>query len=124
MNYFSIFGTLFDYCLDRLNNVLKICTEINLVLNGEECHFMVTKGIALGHKISAKEIEVDQAKIEVIEKLPPIKNVKGVTIFLGHAGFYMIFIKDFSKIVKPLCKLLIKENEFNFDKDCNTLFLS
>lgn len=88
------------------------------MLNWGKCHFMVTKGIVLGHKISTKGIEVDKAKIEVIEKLPPTLNVKGVRSFLVHAGFYMRFIKDFSKFSKPLCNLLVKENEFNFDKEC------
>ena len=49
---------------------------------------MVQEGIVLGHKISAKGIEVDRAKIDVIEKLPPPLNVKGVRSFLRHAGFY------------------------------------
>ncbi|MCI96071.1 reverse transcriptase, partial [Trifolium medium] len=49
---------------------------------------MVTEGIVLGHKISSKGIEVDKAKVEVVEKLPPPVNVKGIRSFLGHAGFY------------------------------------
>jgi len=65
---------------------------------------------------------VDQAKIEVIEKLPPPVNVQGVRNFLGHAGFYRRFIKDFSKISKPLCNLLVKENDFNFDCECLNAF--
>jgi len=60
----------------------------------------------------------DQAKIEVIEKLPPPVNVKEVRSFLGHASFYRRFIKDFSKILKSLCNLLVKENDFNFDDEC------
>jgi hypothetical protein len=79
---------------------------------------MVTEGIVLGHKISKKDIEVDQAKIEVISKLPPLINVKGVRSFLGHAGFYRRFIKDFSKLSKPLCNLLIKDNPFIFTEEC------
>lgn len=54
---------------------------------------------------------------EVIEKLPPPSTVKGVRSFLGHAGFYRHFIQDFSKIVKPLCSLLVKDTPFNFSND-------
>ena len=79
---------------------------------------MVQEGIVLGHRISAKGIEVDRAKIEVIEKLPPPTSVKAVRSFLGHAGFYRRFIKDFSKITKPLCNLLLKDVPFNFTNEC------
>jgi hypothetical protein len=67
MDDFSIFDKLHDSCLDQLNNVLKRCIRTNFVLNWEKCHFMVIEGIVLGHKISTKDIEVDQAKIKVIE---------------------------------------------------------
>ena len=79
---------------------------------------MVTEGIVLGHKILAKGIEVDGAKIEVIDKLPPPNTIKGVRSYLGHAGFYRCFIKDFSKVAKPLCNLLYKDVDFNFDSSC------
>lgn len=62
---------------------------------------MVKKGIFLGHCISKKGLEVDQAKIEVIEKKPPPSNIKGIKIFLGHVGFCTRFIKYFLKITKP-----------------------
>ena len=79
---------------------------------------MVQEGIVLGYKISSKGIEMDRAKVKVIEKLPPPNNVKGVRSFLDHAGFYHRFIKDFSKISKPLCDLLNKDVAFDFDKNC------
>lgn len=60
--------------------------------------------------------------MEVIEKLPPPTNVKGVHSFLGHAGFYLRFIKDFSKITKPLTNLLMKDVEFKFDAACLDAF--
>ncbi|KAL5550284.1 hypothetical protein UlMin_000460 [Ulmus minor] len=80
------------------------------------------EGIVLGHRISVKGIEVDQAKIDVIKKLPPPTNIKGVRSFLGHAGFYRRFIKDFSKITKPFCELLVKDAVFDFSKDCLLAF--
>ncbi|XP_022888903.1 uncharacterized protein LOC111404307 [Olea europaea var. sylvestris] len=83
---------------------------------------MVQEGIVLGHLISARGIEVDRAKIQVIEKLPPLVTVKGVRSFLGHAGFYRRFIKDFSKISKPLCNLLEKGAPFHFSEECLTAF--
>ncbi|XP_049372518.1 uncharacterized protein LOC125837442 [Solanum verrucosum] len=79
---------------------------------------MQEKGIVLGHKVSQKGLEVDKAKIEVIEKFPPPISVKCVCCFLGHAGFYRRFIKDFSKIASPLCKILEKKVKFHFDDAC------
>jgi len=122
MDDFSVFGSSYDVCLNNLDTVLKRCRETNLVLNWEKCHFMVTEGIVLGHKISSRGIEVDKAKIDVIVKLPPPVNVKGVRSFLGHAGFYRRFIKDFSKIAKPLSNLLNKDKSFHFDDDCLNAF--
>jgi hypothetical protein len=78
MDDFSVFGSSYDICLKNLDTVLKRCKETNLVLNWEKCHFMVTKGIVLGHKISSRGIEVDKAKIDVIGKLLPPVNVKGI----------------------------------------------
>ena len=66
---------------------------------------MVTEGIVLGHKISAFGLEVDQAKIVVIKTLMSPTTVKGIRSFLGHVGFYKRFMKDFSKISRPLSRL-------------------
>ncbi|CAM8948296.1 unnamed protein product [Rhodiola kirilowii] len=95
MDDFSVYGSSFDSCLFNLTDVLSRCVETNLVLYWEKCHFMVQEGIVLGHMVSNRGIKVDRAKVEVIEKLPPPKDVKGIRSFLGHAGFYRRFIKDF-----------------------------
>jgi hypothetical protein len=83
---------------------------------------MVQQGIVLGHVVSDKGIEVDKAKIEIIENLQPLKTVREIRSFLGHAGFYRRFIKDFSKITKPLTGLLMKDADFIFDEKCLTAF--
>ena len=65
---------------------------------------------------------MNRAKIEIIEKLPPPINVKGVRSFLGHAGFYRRFIKDFSQIARPLTSLLVKDAPFDFTDECLAAF--
>ena len=107
MDDITIYGGTFEDCLANLQTVLKRWIKKNLVLNREKCHFMVHQGIVLGHVISNKGIEV-----ELISKLPPPTNVKAIRQFLGHAGFYRRFIKDFSKIEKPLYELLVKDTKF------------
>jgi len=83
---------------------------------------MVQEGIVLGHRLYSKAIEVDHAKVDVIEKITLPTSVKAVRSFLGHAGFYRRFIKDFSKIANPLCKLLEKDHPFVFSNDCRLAF--
>ncbi|KAI3730046.1 hypothetical protein L6452_18722 [Arctium lappa] len=83
---------------------------------------LLKAGIVLGHVISNQGIEVDKDKVEVIEQLPPPVNVKGVRSFLGHAGFYRRFIKDFSKIARPLTELLAKDTPFIFTSSCLEAF--
>ncbi|GJT08202.1 reverse transcriptase domain-containing protein [Tanacetum coccineum] len=122
MDDFSVFGNSFDCCLANLDRKLARCEETNLVLNWGKCHFMVKEGIVLGHKIFGAGIKVDRAKIDMIAKLPYPTNVKGVRSFLGHAGFYRRFIKDFSRISKPMTQLLMKDAKFNFSDDCKKAF--
>jgi hypothetical protein len=122
MDNFSVYGKTFDDGLENLDKVLQRCEEKHLVLNWEKCHFMVREGIVLGHLIFECGIEVDRAKIEVIEQLPPHVNIKGIRSFLGHASFYRRFIKDFSHIARPLTNLLAKDVPFQFDDACLKAF--
>ena len=109
MDDITIYRSTYEECLVNLEVVLSRCIEKNLVLNWEKCHFMVHQGIVLRHIISKKGIEVGKAKVELIVKLSSPTTVKGVRQFIGHAGFYRRFIKDFSKLAKPLCELLVKD---------------
>ena len=73
---------------------------------------MVTQGIVLGHIVSREGIEVDKAKVELISNLLTPKCVKDIRSFLGHAGFYRRFIRDFSSIARSLCNFLAKDFTF------------
>ncbi|GKG07020.1 hypothetical protein Tco_0329989, partial [Tanacetum coccineum] len=122
MDDFSVFGNSFDKCLNNLDKMLQRFKDAHLVLNWEKCHFMVKEGIVLGHKVSSAGLEVDKAKVDVISKLPPPTNIKGVRSFLGHAVFFRRFIKDFLKIARPITKLLEKDSPFEFNDECQKAF--
>ena len=83
---------------------------------------MVKQGIVLGHIISERGIEVDKSKVDLVSHLPSPTLVREVRSFLGHAGFYRWFIKDFSKITQPLCRLLQKDMPFDFNEACEKAF--
>nr|GEW19025.1 reverse transcriptase domain-containing protein [Tanacetum cinerariifolium] len=76
MDDFFVFGNSFQSCLSHLERMLKRCEDTNLCLNWEKSHFMVKEGIVLGHKISKQGIKVDNAKVDVITKLPHPTTVK------------------------------------------------
>nr|GEV82658.1 reverse transcriptase domain-containing protein [Tanacetum cinerariifolium] len=121
MDDFSVFGNSFQRCLSHLERMLKMCEDTNLCLRWEKSHFMVREGIVLGHKISKEGIKVDKAKVDVITKLPHPTTVNGIRSFLGHVGFYRRFIKNFSKIARPMTRLE-KDTPFIFSKVCVEAF--
>ncbi|XP_048229080.1 uncharacterized protein LOC125369851 [Ricinus communis] len=67
-------------------------------------------------------MEVDRAKVETISKLLPPSSVRDVRSFLGHVGFYRRFIRNFSKIARPLTQLLVKNAPFVFYDACLSAF--
>nr|GEY03664.1 DNA-directed DNA polymerase [Tanacetum cinerariifolium] len=118
MDDFLVFRNYFQIRLSHLERMLKRCEDTILCLNWEKSRFMVKEGIVLGHKISKEGIKVDKAKVDVISKLPHPIIVKGIHSFLSHSGFYRRFIKDFSKIARPMTRLLEKDTPFLFSKEC------
>ena len=94
-----------------------------MVLGWEKSHFMVLEGVVLGHIVSSKGLEVDKAKIEVIQNLPLPGTVRDFRSFLRHVGFYQRFIQNFAKVTKPLTTFLCKDKDFIIDKDGKRTFM-
>ncbi|RDX84927.1 Retrovirus-related Pol polyprotein from transposon opus, partial [Mucuna pruriens] len=94
---FTVYANSFDGCLENLSKVLTRCIDINLVLNFEKCHFMVTEGIVLGHLVSNRgiEVEVDKAKVDIITSLPNLTS-------FAHSWDMHDSTKDLSRILARL----------------------
>eukprot|EP00253_Pinus_taeda_P034267 PITA_34267 len=118
MDDFTPYGANFQEALSNLGKVLTKCIEMNLSLSPEKCEFLMTEEIVLGHTISSQGLQVDPNKIALIKKVPPPQKVRDVRSFLGLAGYYRRFIKDFSKLASPLFGLLAKDVEFKWTNDC------
>jgi hypothetical protein len=87
-----------------------------------KCEFWLTKVTFLGHVISAGGVLVDPGKVkDVLNWMPPITALE-IQSFLGLAGYYHRFIKDFSKIAKPMMNLLEKNKAFEWTSECQASF--
>ena len=122
MDDFSVFGYDFDSCLAHLTKILEVCVRKRLVLSWEKSHLMVREGVVLGHFVSGKGLEDDNAKIEVIQNLPLPTTLRDLRSFLGHVGFYRRFIRDFAKVSKLLTTLLCNDKDFFIDKEGERAF--
>ena len=87
-----------------------------------KCEFRLNQVAFLGHVVSKDDIQVDPKKIEAIIDWPRPATVTEVRSFLGLAGYYMRFVKDFSKIAAPLTRLTQKNIEFNWTDRCEDAF--
>jgi hypothetical protein len=97
----------------HLRMVLEKLRSNQLYAKFSKCEFWLTEAAFLGHVISASGILVDPSKVEdVLNSMPPM-NALEIRSFLGLAGYYHRFIKDCSKIVKPMTMLLEKNKDFD-----------
>ena len=112
MDDFTPYGCDFQEALTNLGKVLHKCIDMILSLNSEKCEFLMTEGTMLGHSISQQGLQVDPNKMAIIQSIPTPKKQRYVRSFLGLAGYYQRFIKEFNKLASPLFGLLAKESEF------------
>ena len=106
---------LFDEVMNRLR-------KTNWKLEPKRCELLRQEVTYLGHIISAKGLNPDPKKVEAVKDFPRLKNVKSVRQFLGLAGYYRRFIKDFARMAKPLTKLLQKNEAFHWSEDAESAF--
>jgi hypothetical protein len=117
-----VFSKTMEEHEDHLRLVLEKLRSNQLYAKFSKCEFWLTKVAFLGRIISAGGVSVDSGKVKDVLNWMPPTTVSEIQSFLGLAGYYRRFIKDFSKIAKPLTKLLEKNKAFEWTKECQASF--
>ncbi|KAG5277367.1 hypothetical protein AALO_G00116720 [Alosa alosa] len=86
----------------RLTHVLTRLRDNGLKLSPDKCRFFQTSVRYLGHVVSRDGVHTDPEKIRALTTWPVPKTLKELQSFLGFSGYYRRFVRDYSKIVKPL----------------------
>ncbi|XP_024028604.1 uncharacterized protein LOC112093764 [Morus notabilis] len=92
-----------------------------LFANRKKCAFGQHRLEYLGHVISAAGVAADPAKIEAVVAWPTPKNVRGVRGFLGLAGYYRQFVRNFGQLARPMTELL-KRGEYKWTPEAGAAF--
>jgi hypothetical protein len=107
---------------NHLRLVLEKLRSNQFYAKFSKCEFWLTEVAFLGHVISVGGVSVDQSKVKDVLNWMPPTNASEIRCFLGLAGYYHRFIQDFSKIVKPMTKLLEKNKNFEWTEECQASF--
>ena len=117
-----ILGRSFTDHLANLQEVLRRFRQAGLKLQPKKCKFLQHKVQFLGHIVSNEGVAADPSKMEKVVTWPTPRTTKEVQQFLGFAGYYRRFIRDFAKIAKPLHKLTEHKVVFHWTPDCQAAF--
>lgn len=101
-----VYSPDFESHLQHLEKVFQAMERYGLKLQPDKCHLLRREVKFLGHCVSAAGVSVDPEKVAAVREWSAPKTVRQVRSFLGFVGYYRRFIKDFSKIAKPLNQLL------------------
>lgn len=106
----------------RINELMQRLRKANLQLQSDKCEFLRPEVNYLGHIISKEGLKPDPAKLDAVKNFPIPKKQKNIRSFLGLTGYYRRFIRNFSKIAKPLTKLLEKDADFKWSQEASDAF--
>ena len=92
-----------------VEEILRRLEENDLYVKPEKCAWKVRKIGFLGVVIGPNGIEMEEGKVDGVLSWPEPKNVKDVRKFLGLANYYRRFIKDFTRVARPINMLTRKD---------------
>jgi hypothetical protein len=117
-----VFSKTMEEHEEHLRLVLEKLRSNQLYAKFSKCKFWLTEVAFLEHVISAGGVSVDPGKVKDVLNWMPPAAVSEIRSFLGLVGYYPRLIKYFSKIAKPITKLLEKNKAFEWTKECQASF--
>ena len=117
-----VFGSNFDEHMTRVEEILQRLREANLKLQPGKCHLFQTEVNFLGHIVGVDGVRPNAENVSKILEWPVPKTPTHVRQFLGMANYYRRFVKDFSKLAKPLTRLTCKNTVFQWTTECQNAF--
>jgi hypothetical protein len=117
-----VYSKSFDEHLKHLECVLQTLRQHKLYAKSSKCEFSKNELSFLGHVINSDGIKMEPSKVDAVVKWPQPKNIHDIRAFLGLAGYYRRFVKDFSKLASPLTNLLHKDIPFKWTKKQEAAF--
>ncbi len=111
-----------DTHMVTLKAVLKRLQEVGLKVKLTKCEFLKPKIKFLGHVVDGQGIHTVDDKVIAVKNFPQPKSVENVRSFLGMAGYYRPFVKDFAARASPLTQLLKKDVPFHWHNDQDRSF--
>ena len=106
----------------HLRTVVQLLRSHQLYAKLEKCEFWLTEVRFLGHVVSGDGVFVDPSKIDAVSKWEQPTSVFEIRSFLGLAGYYRRFVKDFARLAAPLTRLTRKGVKFDWDEACERSF--
>nr|CAI44662.1 OSJNBa0061C06.18 [Oryza sativa Japonica Group] len=108
--------------VEHLRLALEKLREHQLYAKFSKCEFWLSEVKFLGHVISAGGVAIDPSNVESVTNWKQPKTVSEIRSFLGLAGYYRRFIENFSKIAKPMTRLLQKDVKYKWSEECEQSF--
>lgn len=104
-----------EEALRNLKETLSVAAEKGLSINWKKCAFLKRRVEYIGHVIKGGTVGPSSAKMKAVKKYPEPTTKKAVQSFLGLTGYFRKFVRDYSKIAKPLSEMLKTTQRFRFD---------
>ena len=117
-----VFSSTWEEHLARLRQVFERLRHANLKLGAEKCTFAAKEVSYLGHRVTEEGLLPDSSLLAAIREIPPPKTATEVRSFLGLAGYYRQYVKNFAAIAGPLHALTRKDAVFHWSAECQTAF--